>query len=285
MTYLAVGGSSTGSTSTLTPLEALGGHRLLPGECVPVKGPVWVYPGPSKTSSDLYESFATNYSCRAAAAWTTRFAAATIPVKRTGAPSNLAGPPGFTCIGWPDANDHAYGGSCRRGMTRVEFGWNWNVVNRRVALEPDANGDGGEHVAKPSRDDAGTLITMLGSGRYELEVQNTSGIGDIDNFTWAPPAGWTVTAVTGSSGNGKCSLASDGSISCSGDLQHPTCLCTDSGGALIIQFTAGTPGPARAHGHPITYAMEGGSLQIRAMTPVPYLIPDTPNEARRSSGV
>jgi hypothetical protein len=280
--YALAGGSPARPSAGTSPEAPLGGHQLLPGECVPVQGPVWAYPGPERISSDLYESFATNISCKSAAEWTVRLAALTVPVRRNGDPTSLAGPAGFTCIGWPDAHGHAYGGSCRSGTSAVEFGWNWNVINRRTVLEPNANGLG-SHLAKPSRDDAGTALSALGRGRYLLKVQDESGIGDIDRFTWAPPAGWTITAVTGSAG-GRCALAG-GRIACRGRLRHPACLCTATGGVLVVRFTARAPGASSAAGHPVVIGTAGGRLTITAMTPVPFLIPDTPGEATSRPGV
>jgi hypothetical protein len=35
---------------------------------------------------------------------------------------------------------------------------------------------------------------------YQLEVQNTSGIGYINAFSWDPPVNLTITAVTSSEG-------------------------------------------------------------------------------------
>ena len=50
--------------------------------------------------------------------------------------------------------------------------------------------------------DALSILTSLGADRYRLVVENTSPIGSINGFTWSPPSGWTVTAVTANSGAG-----------------------------------------------------------------------------------
>src|ERR1700722_14852960 len=55
--------------------------------------------------------------------------------------------------------------------------------------------------------DAVTIIRFLDPvrGLYQIEVQNTSGIGYINTFNWVPPPDMTTTAVTSTEG-GHCSL-------------------------------------------------------------------------------
>src|SRR5579864_4513084 len=53
--------------------------------------------------------------------------------------------------------------------------------------------------AFPSGTDILTTLSDLGSGHYQLVIQNESPLGTINSFTWAPPADLHVTAVTGSS--------------------------------------------------------------------------------------
>jgi hypothetical protein len=281
--YIAFAGS-TGSSADPSLVAALAHHQLMPSECNPVRGSVWVYPGPEKVSSDLYESFATDYSCQEAAMWTRQLVVATVAVSPVGDPTTLAGPAGFTCNAWPDAKGHAYAGACRRGTTAAEFGWNWNVVNRRVALVPDIN-DAGTHLDQQLGTDALSILTSLGADRYRLVVENTSSIGSIDGFTWSPPAGWTVTAVTRNTGAGTCSVASDGRIACKGSLRAPACLCTPSGGKLVVQFTAHGVTHSKGPVHAMTFGTGGARVHITAMTPVPFLIPDTPQEVARQPGL
>ena len=70
---------------------------------------------------------------------------------------------------------------------------------------------------------------------YQLDVQNTSGIGYINQFTWVPPTSLTITAVTSTEG-GHCSLVG-GSIQCNGKIAPPTCTCL-AGGDIVVTFRA-----------------------------------------------
>jgi hypothetical protein len=118
--------------------------------------------------------------------------------------------------------------------------------------------------------DAVTVVSFLGGGHYQLDVQNTSGIGFINQFTWVPPVNLTVIAVTSSEG-GKCSLVG-GSIMCTGKVAPPSCTC-EAGGDLTVNFTARGLEPTFANGYWTYYGIIGAYLQIQQMTPVPYHIP------------
>jgi hypothetical protein len=118
--------------------------------------------------------------------------------------------------------------------------------------------------------DAVTVVRWLSPGLYQLEVQNTSGIGFIDSFNWVPPANMTITAVTSSEG-GQCALVG-GDIHCSGKITPPSCTC-EPGGDLTVNFTATGLSPTYANGYWTYYGIEGSYLQIETMTPVPYHIP------------
>ena len=133
---------------------------------------------------------------------------------------------------------------------------------RTVAADPNTLGRGAG--------DAVTVVSFLGSGRYQLDVQNTSGIGYINQFTWNPPANLTVTAVTSSEG-GRCTLVG-GSIQCNGKVAPPKCTCL-AGGDLTVTFTAKGLDPTCANGYWTYYGIVGAYLQIQQMTPVPYHIP------------
>ena len=113
-------------------------------------------------------------------------------------------------------------------------------------------------------------MSFLGGGRYQLDVQNTSGIGYINQFTWVPPPNLLVTAVTSSEG-GKCLLVG-GSIQCNGKVAPPDCTCK-AGGDLTVTFTAKGLEPTFANGYWTYYGIVGAYLQIQQMTPVPYHIP------------
>jgi len=135
---------------------------------------------------------------------------------------------------------------------------------RTVTADPNTLGRGAA--------DAVTVVSFLGSGRYQLDVQNTSGIGFINQFTWVPPPNLTVTAVTSSEG-GKCALVG-GSIQCKGKVAPPSCTCLP-GGDLTVIFAARGLYPTFANGYWTYYGIVGAFLQIQQMTPVPYHIPST----------
>lgn len=122
--------------------------------------------------------------------------------------------------------------------------------------------------------DAVVIVRWLAPNTYQLDVQNTSGIGFIDQFVWTPPIGLTITAVTSSEG-GKCSLSS-GNIVCNGNIRPPACTCL-AGGDLTVNFTATGLEPTFANGYYTYYGMVGAFLQITEMTPVPYHIPSSLN--------
>jgi hypothetical protein len=118
--------------------------------------------------------------------------------------------------------------------------------------------------------DAVVIVRWLSPGLYQLEVQNTSGIGAINSFNWVAPVNLQVTAVTSSEG-GKCSLAG-GNIQCTTDLVAPACTC-DGGGVMTVNFTATGLNPTYANGYWTYYGIVGSYLQIESMTPVPYHVP------------
>ena len=120
--------------------------------------------------------------------------------------------------------------------------------------------------------DAVSVVRWVSPGVYQLDVQNTSGIGYINQFTWVPPVNLTVTAVTSSEG-GRCSLVG-GSIQCNGKVAPPKCTC-QAGGDLTVTFTAKGLEPTFANGYWTYYGIDGAYLQIQQMTPVPYHIPST----------
>jgi hypothetical protein len=132
------------------------------------------------------------------------------------------------------------------------------------AADPDSYNKGGA--------DALTVVRSLGNNHYQLVVSNTSAVGFINTFTWVPPPEATISAVTSTS-TGHCEL-SGGAISCRLALPPPTCTCNGSGGRVKIGFTANlrSSGDARTHG------FFGATLRIGFETPVPYIIPSTPDQ-------
>ncbi|GEM_PF-4386615 len=120
--------------------------------------------------------------------------------------------------------------------------------------------------------DAVAIVRWLAPGTYQLDVQNTSGIGYINAFHWVPPQNLTITAITSTEG-GRCVLVG-GDIDCTGKMAPPACTCL-AGGELTVTFTASGLNPTYANGYWTYYGMVGAYLQIDQMTPVPYHIPST----------
>jgi len=310
--------ASTPSASSATPaseqavaMQGLTGHRLLAPECAPIKGQRWVYPvGPpvrglpnivADIKSNLYEVFAIHYNCKQASAWVRKLSRLKIPIRHNGNVTVLKGPPGYYCSAWPDANGLAYAGGCQskgggdcvtkspygqkyangRGCKLTggsqAFGWNWNVANRRVVFAHDDKGV--LHLVHVSGADTNLLFRYL-NGSYQLQVLNTSGIGYLDGFTWQASPGWKVTGIKSSNG-ADCRVTQAGKIACAGRVQPPTCLCNGDGGVVSVTFTASPT--KKNHGY-----LFGGSpwqFKVTKMTPVPYIIPGTPDEAIKRSGV
>ena len=117
--------------------------------------------------------------------------------------------------------------------------------------------------------DALTVVTPLGSGRYQLTITNTTEIGYINSFTWTAPTQLRITRVTSSS-KGTCRL-DNGTISCVGQaIAPPKCTC-EAGSSVTVHFDATVPGRVKAT--KIQTGVVGGSLRLERMTPVPYNIP------------
>jgi hypothetical protein len=135
-------------------------------------------------------------------------------------------------------------------------------------------------VLSRSGSDILTVVRRVGVGayragginHYQLEVTNTSSIGFVNTFEWLPPRGTSIVAVTASS-TGHC-MVSNGGIVCRVALRPPTCTCRGDGGRVTIDFTARVP-PDKA-GHEAGFV--GASLDVRSLTPVPYIIPSSPLE-------
>jgi hypothetical protein len=303
--------AAKGPTEHQLALAGLNGRQLLKPECAPVTGPRWAYPvGPpirglpppiADIKSDLYEVFAINFPCQKAVAWIRKFAKLHVAVKHNGNATVLKGPKGWYCSAFPDKHGLAYAGGCQskggggciaknnygqsypqgRGCKltggKQAFGWNWNVANRRVVFGHDAKGV--VHLFHVSGADSNLLFRYL-NGKYQIQVLNTSGIGYLDSFTWRASAGWKVKAITSSSG-ASCSVTKAGAIHCAGRVHPPSCLCTGDGGVVTVTFTA-VPTKKKAG-----YLFGGAPWQfkITKMTPVPYLIPGTPDEAQKREGV
>jgi hypothetical protein len=255
-------------------------------QCTPITGPQWTWPADTYQGSDLYnaqisstlyEAFAINISCAQATTYIKQLITQTLPVTTPGAVSQLSAGGGIPCFAYPDKEGKAYAGECVSGS--LKFDWNYNVQWHGV---PDSTtGEGGIGVEPMGTIEYTTILRPLGGTSYELVVQNSSAIGAINTFNWAAPPGLTITAVTQSKG-ATCSLAQDGSIGCNGNLLPPTCLCTGSGGEATVWFTATGDQPTILNGHPVIHGLSWSYLHITVMTPVPYLVPDTPQKVNKN---
>jgi hypothetical protein len=137
--------------------------------------------------------------------------------------------------------------------------------------------DPGDTGGRVNATDAVTIIRFLDPTghppKYQLEIENTSGIGYINTFNWVPPANMTITAITSTSG-GRCALVS-GHIACKGGekgIAPPKCTCL-AGGVMVVNFTATGNEPTFNGQYWTYYGIVGSYTQITSMTPVPYHIP------------
>jgi hypothetical protein len=117
-----------------------------------------------------------------------------------------------------------------------------------------------------SAQDAWVTIRPLDSGHFRLTVINTSAIGFINDFSWAPPPGMTITSVTSSS-TGRCTLEAQ-RIACAANLTPPKCTCRP-GGKIVVDFK----GHAKQPKANVNYGVVHSYVEIDGMTPVPYRIP------------
>lgn len=265
--WLAGAAEAARAADRASPLPVAGAHQ-----CAPVHGSRWVFPSKTvEASSTLYESFEAGVGCARAATWTKELSSRTLPDRKVGDVNAFVGMSGFACYAYPDLDGHAYAGSCRKGTTAY-FGWNFNEITIPTYTKPLLAGIQGAGT------DIQTTIVSLGRGRYRLTARNVSEKGAITAFAWLPPAGLTVTGI-GRSAGGTCRIASDGGIRCRGTLRPPQCLCDQSGGALVVEFTA-----ARA-ADPKQALLGKGRTSISSLKPVPYLVPSTRQEERHQKGV
>jgi len=97
------------------------------------------------------------------------------------------------------------------------------------------------------------VLRVLGTDRYEIEVDNMNTERFIDNVAWTPPSGMSVKSVIRSV-NGKCDV-SEGLIKCSTTLDPATCAC--AGSFMLVDFTATGREPTFANGYWTHYGIVG----------------------------
>ena len=158
---------------------------------------------------------------------------------------------------------------CKAGQVSTKANPCINSSAAQVVPDPGNTG------TRSNQTDAVTIFRFLdpSAGKYQIEVQNTSGIGYINTFNWVPPPSMTITAITSSEG-GRCTLVSGG-ISCVGGkkgIAPPKCTCL-AGGAMTVNFTATGNAPTFNGQFWTYYGIVGSHTDITSMTPVPYHIP------------
>jgi hypothetical protein len=271
------------------PRGVIENHQLLNPECQPVRGRRWTFPGSQLITSTRYEMYAINYSCAEAKKWVQRLLATKIPFHpKSGKETVLEGPKGYYCSAFPDKAGYAYAGGCKKVEAQKAFGWNWNVSHRRVVMDP-ADETGIPRLIRLIGSDVETVLTQIEvidkeTRRYVLDVRNTSGIGHVNQFKWWPPPDWTITELHKITG-GRCELSAAGLVWCSGKLKVGSCTCRGDGGTLSIEFTAKVPPDTIKNKHPLLFGTSGAVLRITKMTPVPYLVPGTPEAAERQKDI
>ena len=145
------------------------------------------------------------------------------------------------------------------------------VIPAPVVAAPDPEPSG----ARTGAPDALTILRILDrtQHKYQIEIENTSGIGYINTFNWLPPNQMTIVAITSTEG-GHCTLINN-AISCRGGkkgIAPPVCTCL-AGGSMLVNFIASGMEPTFNGDYWTSYLNIGSYTQITSMTPVPYHIP------------
>lgn len=108
------------------------------------------------------------------------------------------------------------------------------------------------------------VVRIVSTDHYQIVVQNTNSTDFIKSFYYNPPAGLTITAVTGVQG-GSCNLNSGG-IDCVGKIVPATCNgCV--GASMLVNFTATGLEPTFANGFWTYYGVVGG-LEVTGTIPI-----------------
>jgi hypothetical protein len=152
------------------------------------------------------------------------------------------------------------GGGSGGGQTAVD---SWKTQ----PLKPTPVGDNGDPDSNPlAGTDFSTSLLRARGNRFVLQIQNNSSLGSLNTFVWLPPPSVTITRLIHVS-TGSCSLTA-GQISCTANLKPPPCTCV-TGTSMTITFEGRL---AAKHGRIVT-GLTFGNLEVRTMTPVPYIIP------------
>lgn len=95
-------------------------------QCPKITAQAWKFPG-SPLGGSSYGSYVVGgYTCANAANWIKKLTPTVVKKKKMGSSNVLTnGPTGFTCTANPDANGHAFAGSCRKGKGAATVGFGW----------------------------------------------------------------------------------------------------------------------------------------------------------------
>ena len=95
-------------------------------QCPKITAQPWKFPG-SKLAGNTYGSYVVGgYTCANAASWIKKLTPTTVKNRTMGSSNILTnGPAGFKCTANPDANGHAFAGSCRKGKLSATVGFGW----------------------------------------------------------------------------------------------------------------------------------------------------------------
>jgi hypothetical protein len=94
--------------------------------CPKITAQAWKFPG-SPVRGSTYGSYVVGgYTCAKAASWIKKLTPTVVKNKTIGSSNVLTnGPAGFKCTANPDANGHAFAGSCRKGKLTATVGFGW----------------------------------------------------------------------------------------------------------------------------------------------------------------
>lgn len=86
----------------------------------------WQFPGTSMKGSTYGSYVVGSFTCADAAKWLKKLAPTAVKHRTVGSHNVLTnGPKGYLCTANPDANGHAFAGSCRKGKGSATVGFGW----------------------------------------------------------------------------------------------------------------------------------------------------------------
>lgn len=95
-------------------------------QCPKTTGAPWQFPGTSMKGSTYGSYVVGTFTCGDAARWLKKLSPTVVENRKLGAHNVLTnGPKGYVCTANPDANGHAFAGSCRKGKGSATVGFGW----------------------------------------------------------------------------------------------------------------------------------------------------------------